>query len=111
MKNYQPQQGDIVTVDLDPTLGHEQQGYRPVLVVSQDILSKTSPFVWVVPISHGKYQHPTHVELDGRTKTDGTLFVEQLKSLDFHVRKLHFQEKVPSDILKDVLDNIRESLD
>ena len=31
---YNPQQGDIITMDFAPTKGHEQQGHRPAVVVS-----------------------------------------------------------------------------
>ena len=34
--------GDIVWADLDPTRGHEQAGFRPVLVVSDDIFNQRS---------------------------------------------------------------------
>jgi len=56
---YRPKQGDIVLVDFDPSIGHEQKGSRPALVVSCSELSDTSPYVWVVPITSGKWQYPT----------------------------------------------------
>jgi mRNA interferase MazF len=34
-----PQQGDIIKLDLNPRLGHEQQGFRPVIVLSNNIVS------------------------------------------------------------------------
>lgn len=34
--------GEIVWVELDPVVGHEQGGRRPVLVISQDELNRTS---------------------------------------------------------------------
>jgi mRNA interferase MazF len=34
--------GDVVWAELDPTLGHEQSGRRPVLVLSQDIFNERS---------------------------------------------------------------------
>ena len=34
--------GDIYWADLNPTIGHEQAGLRPVLVVSRDIFNKHS---------------------------------------------------------------------
>lgn len=36
---------------LDPTLGHEQSGRRPVLVVSQESFNRNSGLVTVVPIT------------------------------------------------------------
>ena len=34
--------GDVVWANLDPVLGHEQAGQRPVLVISDDILNRHS---------------------------------------------------------------------
>jgi mRNA-degrading endonuclease toxin of MazEF toxin-antitoxin module len=35
MVNPAPQQGDIIKVDLNPRKGHEQQGFRPAIVLSK----------------------------------------------------------------------------
>ena len=34
--------GDIYWADLDPTLGHEQAGRRPVMVLSQEVFNERS---------------------------------------------------------------------
>ena len=70
-----PTSGNIIYINFDPSTGAEIQKRRPAAVVSNDILMKTSPFVWVVPISHGSFNgesYPLHVHLDSRTKSDGT---------------------------------------
>ena len=45
--------GAVVVVELDPTLGHEQHGVRPCVVVSEpDIISdQRFPLVCVVPVT------------------------------------------------------------
>ena len=43
--------GDIVWADLDPTLGHEQAGSRPVLVLSADIFNERSGTVIAVVLT------------------------------------------------------------
>ncbi len=45
--------GAVVVVELDPTVGHEQRGVRPCIVVSDpDIISdQRFPLVCVVPIT------------------------------------------------------------
>jgi mRNA interferase MazF len=45
--------GTVVVVDLDPTLGHEQRGVRPCVVVSDpDVIGDQHfPLVCVVPIT------------------------------------------------------------
>ena len=48
-------QGDIIIVDFDPSLGSEQRGKRPGVVVSNDIYhKKTNGFFIVVPITYDK---------------------------------------------------------
>jgi mRNA interferase MazF len=43
--------GDILWADLDPTLGHEQSGRRPVLVLSEDVFNARSGTVIAVPVT------------------------------------------------------------
>lgn len=43
--------GDIYWADLDPTLGHEQSGRRPVMVLSQEIFNERSGTVIAVALS------------------------------------------------------------
>ena len=43
--------GDIIWANLDPTLGHEQAGSRPVLVLSQDVFNDRSGTVIAVVLT------------------------------------------------------------
>ncbi len=43
--------GDIVWANLDPTLGSEQSGLRPVLVLSQDVFNDRSGTVIAVALT------------------------------------------------------------
>lgn len=43
--------GDIVWADLDPTVGHEQSGRRPFLVVSEDVFNDLSGTVIAVAVT------------------------------------------------------------
>jgi mRNA interferase MazF len=49
MVNGVPQQGDIITIDLDPRMGHEQQGFRPVIILSNNIVSQFTNVVIAAP--------------------------------------------------------------
>lgn len=100
-----PQMGSIIYIDFDPSVGAEIQKRRPAVVISNNMLAKTSPFAWVVPISHGSFDgedYPLHVRLDERTRVDGTIYVEQIKSFDFNHRRWQFVEKLPNDLLDEV---------
>ena len=55
--------GDIYYANLNPVIGSEQGGTRPVLIISNDVGNKHSPTVIVVPITsriHTKAKLPTH---------------------------------------------------
>ena len=45
--------GDIYLVTLDPTEEHEQQGTRPVLVISPDEFNRVTQVPVVLPITSG----------------------------------------------------------
>ena len=55
--------GDIYYAELNPVIGSEQGGTRPVLIISNDIGNKHSPTVIIAPITsriHTKAKLPTH---------------------------------------------------
>ena len=57
--------GDIYCDDLNPIIGSEQGGVRPVLVLQNDVGNRFSPTVIVAAITSqiGKARLPTHVEI------------------------------------------------
>ncbi|MCH4123349.1 MAG: type II toxin-antitoxin system PemK/MazF family toxin [Levilactobacillus sp.] len=100
-----PKAGQIIYINFSPSASSEIVKQRPAVVVSNNILMKTSDFVWVAPISHGTYNgvdYPLHVKLDSRTKIDGNVYVEQLKSFDYQARNWEFVEDLPSDIFDEI---------
>ncbi|MCC4491411.1 type II toxin-antitoxin system PemK/MazF family toxin [Limosilactobacillus reuteri] len=99
--------GSIIYINFDPSAETEIQKCRPAVVVNNDILSETSPFTWGVPISHGT-DYPLHVQLDNRTQTNGTVYVEQLKSFDFHQSKWQFIETMPADLFEEIQKTISD---
>ena len=78
--------GDILYADLEPVIGSEHGGVRPVLVIQNDIGNRHSPTVIVAVItSRIKRRQPTHVNLNGRQcglHSDSTIMLEQLRTLD-----------------------------
>ena len=99
------QQGSIVLVDFDPSLGSEQKGKRPALVISKGSFQEfTNGLLIALPItSKDSKGFPLHVALDKRTKTQGEIMIEQPKTLDRKIRKITLLESLPEDILKSVL--------
>lgn len=103
---YIPEQGDIVLLKFDPQAGHEQRGTRPACIVSNNIFNKFTNMALACPITNTNKGFPLHVPLDNRTKTNGVVMCEQVKSLDIAARNGKFFEKVPDDILEEIVDII-----
>lgn len=78
--------GDIFLADLSPTIGSEQNGVRPVLVIQNDIGNKYSPTVIVLAItSKQKPKLPTHIPVSASIsglERDSVILVEQVRTLD-----------------------------
>lgn len=99
-------QGFLIWLDFDPQTGHEQKGRRPALVVSNETFNSFSKMAIVCPITNTNKDYPFHVKLDGRTKTTGVILSDQVKTVDVGARNYEFIEKVPDDILLEVIDII-----
>ena len=97
--------GDIYMVSLDPTLGHEQQGHRPVLVISPTAFNQATQLPIVLPITHGgefARRIGFAVPLSG-IRTTGVVRCDQPRVLDLHARSGRKVESLPQEILDDVL--------
>jgi len=99
--------GDIYLVSLDPSQGHEQQGTRPVLVVSPDRFNAVTRVPIVVPITSGgtfARNAGFTVSLSGAgTRTTGVVRCDQPRPLDLAARNGRRLESVPHPIMDDVL--------
>ena len=47
---YIPMKRDIVLVDLNPTCGHEQKGFRPAVIISNNPFNQFTKMAIVCPI-------------------------------------------------------------
>ena len=102
---YMAKQGDIVNMDFNPTRGHEQQGRRPAVVVSNASYHQFAQGIAIVcPIANTDKGIPLRPKLDGRTKTTGVVMTDQVKALDLTMRHAEFVERLPKDILAEVCD-------
>jgi mRNA interferase MazF len=96
-------QGDIIKLDFDPQAGHEQAGYRPAVVISNDVFNQKTNLTIVCPITNTNNKFPLHIQLDNRTKTTGVILCEHIKALDLETRKYKIVEKLPSDLLQEAI--------
>lgn len=114
VNNVLVRRGDIFYADLNPVVGSEQGGIRPVLVVQNDVGNKYSPTVIIAAITSqiDKVKLPTHVELQSKDyglEKDSVILLEQLRTID----KRRLKEKITildQDIMKKVDEALKVSL-
>ena len=102
MVNGVPVQGDIIKINLNPKKGHEQQGYRPYICLSNKIISDVANIAVFAPISNTNRQYPLYIPLDG-TKTTGAVLLDQLVTIDYNARDFSFIESVPAEVISELL--------
>lgn len=106
--------GDVFYADLNPVVGSEQGGVRPVLVIQNDIGNKYSPTVIVAAITSriDKAKLPTHVEIqadESNLDKDSVILLEQIRTID----KKRLQRQIAhldSEIIKKVEEALEISL-
>ena len=77
--------GAMFYADLDPTVGSEQQGCRPVVILQNDTGNKFSPTTIIAPITTKKdVELPTHVLIKqfDKIRPNSIIMVEQIRVND-----------------------------
>ncbi|HOP74873.1 MAG TPA: type II toxin-antitoxin system PemK/MazF family toxin [Bacillota bacterium] len=103
--------GDIYYANLNPVVGSEQGGQRPVLVIQNDIGNTYSPTTIVAAITSKikRAKLPTHIEISAaryRLEKDSVILLEQLRTID----KQRLKEKI--DHLDDeIMAKINEAIE
>jgi mRNA-degrading endonuclease toxin of MazEF toxin-antitoxin module len=104
------ERGDIYLVSLDPTVGHEQQGRRPVLVMSPGKFNRVTGVPVVLPITTGGSFARTAgfaVSLmNAGTRTTGVVRCDQPRAVNLRARGAKRLESVPEDIIDEVLSKV-----
>ena len=86
--------GDIYYAELNPVVGSEQGGTRPVLIISNNIGNRHSPTVIIAAITsrvQTKAKLPTHTEVkdvEGLDR-DSIILLEQIRTIDKQRLKNH----------------------
>lgn len=93
------ERGDLIKVTFDPTIGHEQSGYRPALVVSNNVFHRATGFALCLPITSKQKNLLFEIEISGK-KISGVALSHGARMLDLKNRKFIFVEKVSKSTLK-----------
>ena len=106
--------GDVVSVPLDPAMGHEQKGTRPALVLTTKEFNRLGD-VLVAPITQGgefsRYAGFAVSLMGTGCRTQGVALLNKIRMLDLKVRKARKIERVPQAVIDDALGRLTALLD
>jgi mRNA interferase MazF len=106
VRRYIPERGDIVWLEFNPQAGYEQAGHRPALVVSPKAYNKKVGLALFCPITSNVKGYPFEVLLPEKHKVSGAILSDQIKNLDWRVRKAKRMACIPQNVLEEVLAKI-----
>lgn len=108
------ERGDIVSVPLDPVMGHEQRGTRPALVLTTKAFNRLGD-VLVAPITQGgdyaRYAGFAVTLTGTGCKTQGVALVNKIRMLDLAARQARKVERVPQEVIDDAIGRLMALLD
>jgi mRNA interferase MazF len=97
--------GQIWYADLSPVVGSEQGGYRPILIIQNDIGNKYSPTIIgaVITSRHTKADLPTHIWLNAECglPKESMVECEQVRTLD-KKRLKDFMGTVSKEVMQEI---------
>jgi mRNA interferase MazF len=105
----EPSRGDIWSVDLDSTRGHEQAGQRPALIISVDLFNQgPADLVVVLPITSKAKGVPLHVRIappEGGVRTPSYVKCEDIRSISKQ-RLAKYWGRVTAETINEVEDRL-----
>jgi mRNA interferase MazF len=98
VSNWIPNSGDIIWVDFNPTVGHEQAGKRPALVLSPSSYNGKTSLLLACAMTTEVKGYPFEVRMpDG-----GVVLADQIKCIDWRYRNAQPKESAPEDVVEKV---------
>ena len=108
---YVPSRGDAVWLQFNPQAGHEQAGRRPGLVLSPAAYNGRVGLAILCPITNQVKGYPFEVRIPADLAVSGAILSDQVKSLDWRVRKAEYICTLPDEVVLAVLQRLGTLLD
>ena len=97
---YVPDAGDIVWLNFTPQAGREQAGHRPALVISPLAYNDKTSLMLCCPMTTQVKGYPFEVLI--QSETSSIVLSDQVKSVDWRVRKAKRKGRVSAEELAEV---------
>jgi mRNA interferase MazF len=107
---FVPRRGDVVWISLNPQAGHEQAGRRPAVVLSPTAYNRKVGLALFCPVTNQIKGYPFEVSIPTGLPVKGAVLADQVKSLDWKVRKAELIFELPGAVINEVLAKVRALL-
>lgn len=104
------EQGDLIRVDFNPSVGHEPAKTRPAVVVTGYGFNSRSSLVGVAPVQSKDSGYPLHVEVSAEG-VHGWACVEKIRNIDVEMRNYELIGYVDDRTMKRIMGLIRGMYD
>ncbi len=104
-RSYVPKAGDVVRLEFSPQAGHEQAGHRPALVLSPASYNGKTGMMICCPMTSQIKGYPFEVVISRNPPS--AILSDQVKSLDWRVRRAKRKDSVAAETLVEVRGKLR----
>ena len=105
-KEYIPEKGDIVWISFNPQAGHEQSGRRPAVILSPAVYNGKVGLALICPVTSKIKGYPFEVSIPDDLPIQGVILSDQVKSLDWRIRKAEYAAALPAEVLNELLSKL-----
>lgn len=106
-ETYCPECGDIISLDLTPTKGHEQNGRTPVLVLSPHAYNLKSGLFIGAPLTRTVRGYPFESVVPTGYAVTGVVISDQVSSKSWKARGSQFICRAPDALVADVMAKVK----
>ena len=101
-RRYVPHRGDPVWLSFDSQAGHEQAGRRPAMVLSPSAYNGKVGLALFCPVTTHVKGYPFEVAVPAGLAVQGVVLADQVKNLDWRVRRAERAGRLPEAELAQV---------
>lgn len=101
-----PDRGDVVWITLAPHTGHEQAGRRPAIVLSPAAYNAKVGLALMCPVTSRVKGYPFEVTIPAGLPVSGVVLSDQVKSLDWRVRRAGRICVLPTPVVMEILEKL-----
>ena len=111
-RTYYAERGDLIEMNFQPAAGREIDKRRPAIVISPLAYNRRSGICLAVPLSTDLTPGPLWLAMpSGYLSSPSIILCDYLKSFDYRERSATFLNRVPEDLVEQIVSNVLDLID